>query len=89
LLRRLFEPLGYDVAATPLLLDEQFPEWGDSRYMEAGLTATLRLRDLLQHLFVLLPVLDDDKHYWVGPRSSPWSRRSRPSCKKQSVVGGT
>ena len=25
------------------------------------------MRDLLEHLFVLLPVLDDDKHYWVGP----------------------
>ncbi|MGD0810251.1 MAG: 3' terminal RNA ribose 2'-O-methyltransferase Hen1 [Acidimicrobiales bacterium] len=66
-LRRLFEPLGYDVEATPLPLDEQFPEWGDSRYMGVRLTATLRLRDLLEHLFVLFPVLDDDKHYWVGP----------------------
>ncbi len=25
------------------------------------------MKDLLEHLFVLLPVLDDDKHYWVGP----------------------
>ena len=24
------------------------------------------LRDLLRHLYVLVPVLDDDKHYWVG-----------------------
>jgi 3' terminal RNA ribose 2'-O-methyltransferase Hen1 len=24
------------------------------------------LRDLLAHLYVLVPVLDDDKHYWVG-----------------------
>ena len=28
--------------------------------------ATVRLRDLLTHLYVLIPVLDDDKHYWVG-----------------------
>ena len=47
-------------------LDVTFPEWGDSRYLDVTLTATLPLRDLLEHLYVLLPVLDDDKHYWVG-----------------------
>lgn len=67
LLRRLFEPLGYDVTATALPLDSAFPEWGDSRYLDVGLAGRVRLRDLLEHLFVLLPVLDDDKHYWVGP----------------------
>jgi 3' terminal RNA ribose 2'-O-methyltransferase Hen1 len=67
LLRRLFEPLGYEVAAAALPLDEHFPEWGDSRYLAVELRATVVLRDLLEHLFVLLPVLDDDKHYWVGP----------------------
>ena len=66
-LRRLFEPLAYDVQATALPLDPTFPEWGDSRYFDVRLRATCRLRDLLEHLFVLLPVLDDDKHYWVGP----------------------
>jgi len=67
ILRRLFEPLGYDIRATTIPLDEQFPQWGDSRYLDVTLTATCRVRDLLEHLFVLLPVLDDDKHYWVGP----------------------
>jgi 3' terminal RNA ribose 2'-O-methyltransferase Hen1 len=66
-LRRLFEPVGYEVDAAPIPLDPQFPDWGDSRYLDVTLTATCRLQDLLQHLFVLLPVLDDDKHYWVGP----------------------
>jgi 3' terminal RNA ribose 2'-O-methyltransferase Hen1 len=66
-LRLLFEPLGYRVDATPIPLDPQFPEWGDSRYFDVTLTATCRLQALLEHLFVLLPVLDDDKHYWVGP----------------------
>jgi 3' terminal RNA ribose 2'-O-methyltransferase Hen1 len=65
-LRRLFEPLGYLVEARPLALDPQFPEWGDSRYLSVTLAAATRLRDLLEQLFVLLPVLDDDKHYWVG-----------------------
>ncbi|MDQ4097817.1 MAG: 3' terminal RNA ribose 2'-O-methyltransferase Hen1 [Actinomycetota bacterium] len=67
ILRRLFEPLGYHVDATPLPLDFAFPAWGDSRYLDVHLSTTGRLRDLLEHLFVLLPVLDDDKHYWVGP----------------------
>ncbi len=66
LLRRLFEPLGYEVRAEALPLDTRFPEWGTSRYLDVELSATVRVRDLLEHLFVLLPVLDDDKHYWVG-----------------------
>lgn len=64
-LRRLFEPLGYEVVATPLPLDPNFPEWGESRYLAVLLRTTARLQDLLGHLYVLLPVLDDDKHYWV------------------------
>jgi 3' terminal RNA ribose 2'-O-methyltransferase Hen1 len=67
ILRRLFEPLGHEIAATPIPLDPTFPAWGDSRYFDVTLRGTCRLRDLLEHLFVLLPVLDDDKHYWVGP----------------------
>jgi 3' terminal RNA ribose 2'-O-methyltransferase Hen1 len=65
-LRRLFEPLGYEVAATHHQLDEKFPEWGESRYFTVTLKATTRLKNLLTHLYVLIPVLDDDKHYWVG-----------------------
>lgn len=67
LVRTLFEPLGYTVTAQPLPLDPAFPEWGLSRYHSVTLSATGRLRDLLTHLYVLLPVLDDDKHYWTGP----------------------
>jgi 3' terminal RNA ribose 2'-O-methyltransferase Hen1 len=66
LLRRLFEPLGYEVIAARHPLDEKFPEWGESPYYTVGLKGTLRLSDLLTHLYVLIPVLDDDKHYWVG-----------------------
>ncbi len=65
-LRRLFEPLGYVLTATRYSLDEQFPEWGESRYWSVSLSAKKRLQDVLQHLYVLLPVLDDEKHYWVG-----------------------
>jgi 3' terminal RNA ribose 2'-O-methyltransferase Hen1 len=66
LLRRLFEPLGYEVMATRHPLDDEFPEWGESPYFTVTLKATVRLSDLLAHLYVLIPVLDDDKHYWVG-----------------------
>jgi 3' terminal RNA ribose 2'-O-methyltransferase Hen1 len=66
MLRRLFEPLGYTVEATRLPRDEQHPEWGDSALHHLVLTHTLPLRDALRHLYVLIPVLDDDKHYWVG-----------------------
>lgn len=66
LLRKLFEPLGYQVAATRHVLDEDFPEWGESSYFTVTLESKVRLRDLLSHLYVLVPVLDDDKHYWVG-----------------------
>lgn len=65
-LRRLFEPLGYSVEARRLPLDSHFPQWGESPYYHVRLAGTCRLRDLLSHLYVLLPVLDDDKHYWVG-----------------------
>ncbi len=65
-LRRLFEPLGYAVSAVRHPLDERFPEWGEGSYYTVGLEATCRLQDLLAHLYVLIPVLDDEKHYWVA-----------------------
>ncbi len=65
---RLFEPLGWRVEATAIPLDEAFPEWGDSRYVRIALASeTVRLADALQQLYVLLPVLDGAKHYWVAP----------------------
>lgn len=66
LLRRLFEPLGYQVTMERLPLDERFPNWGESAYVNLHLKATCRLADLLRHLYVLIPVVDDEKHYWVG-----------------------
>ena len=66
LLRRLFEPLGYTIEAERHTLNTQFPEWGDSRYFTVTLEKTCSLSELLTHLYVLMPVLDDEKHYWVG-----------------------
>lgn len=66
LIRELFEPLGYAVETTVIPLDPAFPEWGDSRYFDVRLSGIVRLQQLLTHLYVLLPVLDGDKHYWVS-----------------------
>jgi 3' terminal RNA ribose 2'-O-methyltransferase Hen1 len=63
--RRLFEPLGYTVKVESIGLDPVYPEWGASRYVGLRLSASCRLADLLTHLYVLIPVLDDEKHYWV------------------------
>jgi 3' terminal RNA ribose 2'-O-methyltransferase Hen1 len=65
-LRRLFEPLGYHVTAARHVLDECVPEWGDSEHFTVTLSGTMCLCDLLSHLYVLVPVLDDEKHYWIG-----------------------
>ncbi|MBO4259871.1 3' terminal RNA ribose 2'-O-methyltransferase Hen1 [Streptomyces griseorubiginosus] len=67
LVLRLFEPLGWTVTAEPVALDSEFPEWGDSRYVRLVLESeALTLAEALRHLYVLLPVLDDAKHYWVS-----------------------
>lgn len=65
-LNRMFEPLGYQVSATRTPLDEQFPEWGDSPFYSVSIGKTTTLRELLVHLYVLVPVFDNQKHYFVG-----------------------
>ncbi len=66
-LRAVFEPLGYAVAAERHPLDDRFPEWGESPYWSVTVSKTTRLADLLTHLYVLIPVFDNQKHYFVGP----------------------
>ena len=66
LIRELFEPLGYTVTTEHHPLDEKFPEWGEGPYYAVKLEGTVRLKDLLNHLYVLIPVLDAEKHYWIG-----------------------
>lgn len=65
LIKRLFEPLGYTVEAERHLLDTQFSEWGYGKYFTLTLKNTLALKDLLSHLYVLIPVLDNEKHYFI------------------------
>ncbi|MCL2336951.1 MAG: 3' terminal RNA ribose 2'-O-methyltransferase Hen1 [Firmicutes bacterium] len=65
-LNSVFEPLGYQVAYETFISDEKFPAWGESRYVRLTISGKVRLRDLLKHLYVLIPVFDRQKHYWVG-----------------------
>jgi len=66
LLRRLFGPLGYEVLVNHHPLDDRFPEWGESSVFTVSISGTKTLSALLSHLYVLIPVLDNEKHYWVG-----------------------
>ncbi len=66
LIRKLFEPLGYQVGLQRHILDDQFTEWGESRYFTLDLSHTITLHELLSHLYVLIPALDNDKHYFVN-----------------------
>jgi 3' terminal RNA ribose 2'-O-methyltransferase Hen1 len=65
LVKTLFAPLGYAVKVEPIALDATSPSWGDSAYITLRLSATCRLADLLSHLYVLIPVLDLKKHYYI------------------------
>lgn len=66
LIRELFEPLGYGVQIERHPLDRRFPEWGEGFHYTIRIAGRKRLQDLLAHIYVLVPVLDAEKHYWVG-----------------------
>jgi len=63
---RLFAPLGYVVTAQRAPLDGRFPAWGESSIYSVTLEGRQTVQDLLTHLYVLIPVLDNAKHYYVG-----------------------
>src|SRR5262249_12518158 len=66
LLQRIFAPLGYTIRASRHPLDERFPEWGESPYYSVQLEGTTTVARLLQYLYVLMPVFDGKKHYYIG-----------------------
>lgn len=65
-IERIFGPLGYAIKAAPHPLDEKFAEWGESPYYTVELAKATTLKELLAHLYVLIPVFDHRKHYYVG-----------------------
>lgn len=66
LVERLFAPLGWSVAMTAIAFDDEVPSWGASPYVDLRLSGVLTVADALTQLYVLMPVLDDTKHYWVS-----------------------
>lgn len=64
MVRQLFEPLGWTVELTPI--EAATASTGGPRYGRLKLSGLGRLSNLLNHLYVLIPVMDDAKHYWVG-----------------------
>lgn len=55
----LFAPLGYTVS--PRLIDDSSPRGIYDLHLEG----TQKLSDVLSHLYVLVPVLDNAKHWWI------------------------
>src|SRR4051812_37302115 len=66
IVKELFEPLGYTIHLQRHPVDPKFPEWGESRYFTLRLINTVTVQQLLSHLYILIPVCDNDKHYWIG-----------------------
>ncbi|MCL2193800.1 MAG: 3' terminal RNA ribose 2'-O-methyltransferase Hen1, partial [Treponema sp.] len=66
MIKRVFEPLGYEVSWESFDADENFPSWGKSDYVNLKIKGKIRLRDLLKHIYVLIPVFDRQKHYYIG-----------------------
>ena len=66
LVREIFEPLGYNITVRESVLDEQFPEWGESSYIDLTISGDIKLSDMLNHIYVLIPVFDKQKHYYMS-----------------------
>lgn len=64
--RKIFEPLGYTVKTSKSTLDEKFEEWGESPYINLEISGTLKLSEMLNHIYVLIPVFDKQKHYYIS-----------------------
>ncbi|GBU27432.1 hypothetical protein R84B8_00962 [Treponema sp. R8-4-B8] len=68
MLEKVFAPLGYEVKWESGLLDDNFPEWGNSCYVNLTIKGKVKLQELLRHIYVLIPVFDYRKHYWINEK---------------------
>ena len=66
LAEQMFTSLGYNVAIKRTLLDPKFPEWGMSPYIDLTISGKVKLSEMLNHIYVLIPVFDTEKHYFVS-----------------------
>lgn len=65
-IRRAFEPLGYSVTCEWGAVGEGVADQGESAVGSVRIVGRQTIRDLLRHLFILIPVVDGSKHYYVG-----------------------
>lgn len=63
---QLFEPLGYSVRKERSALDPAFSEWGISPYINLTISGVVKLSVLLNQIYVLIPVFDRQKHYYIS-----------------------
>ncbi|WNJ18733.1 3' terminal RNA ribose 2'-O-methyltransferase Hen1 [Pontibacter sp. G13] len=66
MVQRWFNPLGYAVEAEAIPLDDDRPEWGESRYCRVRIRQQIPLRTLLRHLYVLIPAFDRNQHHYLA-----------------------
>ena len=66
LAKELFEPLGYSVEIARAEPDITHGDFGKVQYADITLHGTVKLSELLNHLYVLLPVFDKQKHYYIS-----------------------
>lgn len=66
MLEKVFSPLGYTVDFKTIDDIEGNQEWAGRQYVDLTISGMVRLRDLLRELYVLIPVFDHQKHYWMN-----------------------
>ena len=66
LAKEMFEPLGYTVETERTMLNDDFPEWGVSPYINLKINGKVKLSEMLNHIYVLIPVFDRQKHYFIS-----------------------
>lgn len=62
----LFEPLGYEVEVEHFQNDDKFSQWGQSKYVNLTVSGKVKLCEMLNHLYTLIPVFDTQKHYYTS-----------------------
>lgn len=65
-INEILEPLGYEVRYDIYKLDDEFEDWGNSKYVTLNLKINTTLSTLLKQLYVLIPVFDNNKHYYLN-----------------------
>ncbi|MFC3849886.1 3' terminal RNA ribose 2'-O-methyltransferase Hen1 [Corynebacterium hansenii] len=70
LAKAMFSPMGWRVRVESSPADERFPEWGDAPTAVLRLSGRSTIASAISQLYVLLPVLEGRKHFWVGPEEA-------------------